>query len=153
MRGDARYGGLHAAIAAAARQPAFTRRAGAPAAEALCALIDPVWRKLRKAVRRRSRPPRDAELHAIRIKAKRVRYAAEALAPYAGEAATTFARQAERLQTVLGDQHDAVVAAARLRALAAPAALIALEDAAAVAGRSAWRACWRALEPRRERFW
>ncbi len=63
--------------------------------------------------------PPDAELHAVRIRAKRVRYAAEAVAPAVGKGAKRFASAVAGVQEVLGDHQDAVVAgrvAARPRA-------------------------------------
>jgi hypothetical protein len=54
------------------------------------------------------------ELHRIRIRAKRSRYAAEAFAPVAGRTARTFAERMKRLQDLLGEQHDAVVNEQRL---------------------------------------
>ena len=62
----------------------------------------------------RQASPADEELHALRIKAKRARYAAEgrgASHPEAGAFATAVAE----LQDVLGEQHDAVVAEEWLR--------------------------------------
>jgi CHAD domain-containing protein len=131
--------------------------AGSAAAELACDVIPGIvrdaWSALRKRVRRRSRPPADEELHRIRIAAKRVRYAAEALAPVAGRRARSLARAIERLQTILGDQHDAVVACDRMRALAtdperafAAGALAALEHRAATHGRDAWRTAWRRVK-------
>ena len=57
---------------------------------------------------------RDRAFHEARKTAKRVRYAAEVLAPaYRGEARVAVARFT-RLQDLLGDRHDAVVARAML---------------------------------------
>ncbi|MBC5800411.1 MAG: CHAD domain-containing protein [Candidatus Eremiobacteraeota bacterium] len=113
-------------------------------------LLDGAWRGVRKRVRKRSRPPTDTDLHGIRIKAKYVRYAAEALAPVLGRCATRLAKAAERLQTVLGDQHDATIAANRLsepaeggRSVFVAGELAQRERDAAEAGRSAWREAWR----------
>lgn len=68
-------------------------------------------KKLRKAMRDASS---DSALHEARIKAKRVRYAAEA----AGDEATVS--RAKRFQDVVGEHQDAVVAERRLRELAEP---------------------------------
>jgi CHAD domain-containing protein len=65
-------------------------------------------RKLRKLGRR----PEDHELHQARIRAKQLRYAAEAAAPVIGKPARRSAAAAEALQTVLGEHHDAVGAEA-----------------------------------------
>ena len=75
-------------------------------------LIDPEARKLRKAVRDLTT---NDGLHRARIKAKRVRYAAEA----AGVKGVVT--RAKKLQDVLGEHQDAVVAEERLRELSEPA--------------------------------
>ena len=155
---DARYVPLLDAIVEAAERPAFAARAFDPARDVLPDVLADGWRKLRKTVRRRSRPPQDTELHRIRIGAKRMRYVAEAVTPAWGRGAERFARCVETLQAVLGDQHDAVVAYGRLREIAgagdaafAAGELAALALAAADEGRHTWRAAWRAA--RRRRFW
>jgi CHAD domain-containing protein len=107
---DARYDALLDRLEAAGDPPL------APAGDALPTLVD-VWRsehaRLRKAVRALGAEPADAALHAVRIKVKRARYAAE-LAGLDG-----YVRGAKALQDVLGEHQDAVVAEGRLRALAA----------------------------------
>ena len=55
-------------------------------------------------------PARDAALHQARKSARRARYAAEAASPATGKQARRFARQMKQVQSVLGDQHDAVLA-------------------------------------------
>ncbi len=105
----------------------------------------------------------DSHLHEIRIRAKRVRYAAEAAAPVIGNRAKRFAGAATALQTVLGDHQDAVTAAAWLRERAATAGdvelawvaglLAAEERADAAAARAEWSALWDALDRRRLRSW
>ena len=55
--------------------------------------------------------PPDAALHAVRIRAKRCRYAAEATIPVFGTPAQRFARAIADVQDVLGEHQDAVVAA------------------------------------------
>lgn len=147
-------------LVAAAEHPPFLAGAEQTIREATAPIMDGVWRKLRKAVRKRERPPTDPQLHRIRIKAKRVRYAAEAFALAYGRPASTFAERVETLQTVLGEQHDAVVATRRLREQAGDVALAfaagelaALEQCEALAGRRRWRKAWRAAKARRCRFW
>jgi CHAD domain-containing protein len=58
------------------------------------------------------------DLHDVRKAAKRVRYAAEALLPVLGSEARRTARSARRIQTVLGEHHDAIVAGDYLLRLA-----------------------------------
>ena len=60
----------------------------------------------------------DAALHAIRILAKRARYAVDAVAPLYGKDARRFARALADVQTVLGEYQDTTVAEAWLRSAA-----------------------------------
>jgi CHAD domain-containing protein len=94
---------------------------------------------LRKAVRALGPDAPDDDLHAVRIKVKRARYAAE----LAG--AQAYVKAAKALQDVLGEHQDAVVAGQRLRGLAAK-----LPDAAVAAGRLLERERARALKSRDE---
>ena len=120
-----------------------------------------VWRQLDKCVGALGDAPSDAHLHRVRIRAKRVRYAAEAMVPIFDDEAKAFAARVEALQTILGDQHDAVIACERLRAQRwedADAAftageLAAIEAACANEGRAGWRACWEHAERKRAHFW
>jgi CHAD domain-containing protein len=123
-----------------------------PAAEAADHLTpEQLWRRehvqLRKVVAKLDADPADEALHAVRIRVKRARYAGE-LAGFDG-----YVSAAKRLQDVLGDHQDAVVAEGRLRALAT-----AHPDAAVAAGRlierererrertrDGWRKRWAAL--------
>ena len=68
--------------------------------------------KLRKAVRRLPDEPDDEELHRVRIKVKRARYAAELVQPTAGRRGKRFIEAAKELQDILGEHQDAVVAEA-----------------------------------------
>ena len=104
-----------------------------------------------------SRPPSDRELHGIRIAAKRVRYAAEAVEPVAGRPVRLLARRVEGVQTILGEQHDTVVACRALRELTGENAffageLAALEVLAGVKARARWRAAWRTAKRAHRRF-
>lgn len=154
------YLNLIDALIAAARAPQFMADAYERADRHLDRLMRPAWRQLRKRVRRAGDAPHDRELHAIRIKAKQVRYAAEALKPVAGRAARTFTKRVEDLQTLLGHQHDAVVAYGALHAkLDTPelgflaGEIAATERAVAQNGRSRWRSCWKRLDKKSVRFW
>ena len=159
---ERRYATLLDDLVAAATSPALLPDADGPAAEALPPLVAKPWKKLAKAVRAAGRQPGDAELHQIRIRAKRVRYAAEAVVPAVGKRAKRFAKAAEALQEVLGEQHDAVVAEAWLRNAAHSARrgealvagqLIVAERAKADASRAAWRKVWKALDRKSLRAW
>jgi len=68
------------------------------------------FRKLRKTVRSLKGSPSNADLHQVRIKAKRARYAAELASENHGKAIGRFIKAAGRLQDLLGIHQDAVLA-------------------------------------------
>jgi CHAD domain-containing protein len=111
---SARYFGLLARLEAASVAPR--------ALEADASLRDIAareFRKLRKAVRALEPEPSDEALHAVRIHGKRARYAAELAAGVVGKPARRFVQDAKRLQDVIGEHQDAVVAEERIRGLLA----------------------------------
>jgi CHAD domain-containing protein len=73
------------------------------------------FKKLRKAVAKLPRQPSAEELHAVRIKVKRARYAAELVQPIIGRRAGRFIAKTKKLQDILGEHQDAVVAEEYLR--------------------------------------
>jgi CHAD domain-containing protein len=75
------------------------------------------FRKLDQAARALHEHPYDEELHDLRLRVKRSRYAAELAATEVGEAAEAFVRRAKAVQDVLGEHQDASVAEARIRML------------------------------------
>lgn len=75
-------------------------------------------RKLRKEARALPRNPSDDELHAVRIDAKRARYAAELAALGGSKAAARAVEAMKGVQDTIGEHQDAVVAEERLRKLA-----------------------------------
>jgi CHAD domain-containing protein len=79
------------------------------------------FRRLRKRRRRLGPDPSAAELHKLRIRGKRARYAAELAASTRGGAAKRFIERAEAFQDVLGEHQDAIVAEKAVRGLAARA--------------------------------
>jgi CHAD domain-containing protein len=162
VRSD-RYVGLLDALVMAAREPALVGDSDLPAKEVLPELVRRPWRSLTKEVKAITDPPLDDELHGIRIRTKRVRYAAEAVAPALGKRARAFASDAAELQEVLGDFNDAVVAESRLRewstrarsreAIFAAGELAGLERAAADGARAGWRKAWKQLASRGSQTW
>ena len=110
-----------------------------------------------------ARPQPTQELHEVRIKGKRARYAAELAEPLVGRPATRFIKRAKVFQDVLGEHQDAAVAAQRLRDLAgrarsAPAALVAgrlieRERQRRDAARAAFADQWEKLERRGAKAW
>jgi CHAD domain-containing protein len=117
MRSD-RYAALLDRLVAAAREPRLADEAARPAVEVLPDLARKPWRHLRRDVEALAEDPPDDQLHAVRIRAKRARYAAEAVAPALGPAVRDFAKAVAKLQDVLGDHQDAVVATQWLRDVA-----------------------------------
>jgi CHAD domain-containing protein len=75
------------------------------------------FKKLRKAVKALPKDPDDADLHAVRIRVKRARYAAELAQPIVGRPAERFVARTKKLQDALGEYQDAAVAEERLRTL------------------------------------
>lgn len=92
-----------------AQDPPTAPQADDPADENLPGLVIRPWRKLRRAVADLDDDPTDAALHRIRIRAKRCRYAAEAVEPVSGKPARQLARSMKRVQDSLGDLNDAIV--------------------------------------------
>lgn len=154
-----RFTRLFADLEALAAGPPLTDAAMKPAAAVAGSLVAGPWEKLRKAVRGLHRNPADAQLHRVRILAKRARYAAMAVEP-AVETAHPFALAVADLQTILGDHQDAVTTEAWLAA--APTAgrqafvagqLAGLERAVATDMRGRWREAWKALDAPELRAW
>lgn len=151
---------LDALVEAAGAPVVLAEAAAMPATAALPAAMDAPWKHLTTAIGHVGEQASDEALHAARIRAKRVRYAAEALAPVFGKRAARFADAAAALQDVLGEHQDAVVAGAWLRGAAAEPAhafvagqLAAIEAGAARDARDAWPAAWKALSRKKLRFW
>jgi CHAD domain-containing protein len=119
MRSD-RYVHLLNRLVDAARSPrlrgARRRQRGA---KALPALVRKPWKRVRRRARALDRSSPDAQLHQLRILAKRARYATEAVAPVSGARARELASRLASLQDVLGEHQDLVVARAWLADAAA----------------------------------
>jgi CHAD domain-containing protein len=75
------------------------------------------FRKLELAIKALGPEPSDAELHGVRIRGKRARYAGELAEASVGKKAGRFVARAKKVQDVLGEHQDAVVADERLREL------------------------------------
>lgn len=108
-------------------------------------LADEAAARVRRAVRKLGDEPANDELHSVRKKGKRARYAAE----LAGR--KKLVKRAKKLQDVLGAHQDAVVAAGRLRELAAGATpeqalvagrLVQREEERRREARAAWPKAW-----------
>ncbi len=93
-----------------------------PARKLTAELVDRAARRVdssRKSFKRAAGgTARDTTLHQVRKDAKRLRYAAESVTSIHGKSARTLAKRARRLQKVLGDHQDSIMASAFLRTLA-----------------------------------
>jgi len=114
LNGD-RYVALLDSLVEAVHHPVLTPLAEKSCEDQLPGLVAGPWRKLEKAVKNLRRGSSDKAFHTVRIRAKRTRYAAEAVAgalpPAESKAARRLGKRCSDVQDVLGDFQDAVVAA------------------------------------------
>ena len=160
--GSRRYEELVVRLARAAREPVAVDDLVERPISSTGSLMKRPWAKLARRAAALGSGSSDGALHATRIEAKRVRYGAEALVPVFGKRAARFASAAERLQEVLGEHQDAVVAMSWLedrgmevndQAVTFIAGRLAeLEAASRDRARQAWPKAWKRLE-RKKRFW
>jgi CHAD domain-containing protein len=162
--GSARYVALRARLEEAGRDPRPGPSAAEPALPVLAPLVHRRFRAHRREVAAAGNDAGDATLHMIRIRAKRVRYAAEALVPVGVPEVARFAGAARRVQGVLGAHQDAVATASWLTSWAdgrsgqAAAVTLALRLAAAERDeadevRDRWPQAWRRLDDPALRRW
>lgn len=124
----------------------------------LRALVAKQYRRLRRSVDEAGPDPTDAELHALRILGKRLRYTAELAEPVLGKPMRRLLNAAKRFQDVLGEHQDACVAERRVLDLLAahgpapdPAIafvagrLVERERSRRLAHRERWHESWREL--------
>jgi CHAD domain-containing protein len=115
--------------------------------------------RLRKAVKRLGKNPIDDELHRVRIRTKRARYAVEALG-----SEPRFVARAKDVQDVLGEHQDAAVAEERIRELVAQVRgtgrtafvagrLIERQRARRAAARTSWPKAWKRLRRAGDYAW
>ncbi|MDT8909446.1 CHAD domain-containing protein [Amycolatopsis sp. PS_44_ISF1] len=116
---SARYAALLQSIAQLTRTP--DHEVDETPSATLVGDVRKPYRRLAKAVRALAADPPDDELHALRIHGKKLRYNAELARSSAKkkQAAHLAAllKATRKLQTVLGDHQDAVIATDRVRAL------------------------------------
>jgi CHAD domain-containing protein len=122
-----RYLALHDTLNRLIAEPPLHKRARKRAKAALSREIGQTYRKARTAVAAAEQAApgteRDAALHAVRKKVRRLRYACEVAEPAIGKPAKKTARRSRKIQGLLGDHHDAVAARPVLRRLGAAAHL------------------------------
>lgn len=121
------------------------------------------FKKLRKTVKALPETPTDADLHGVRIRAKRARYSGELAVAESGHPAARFVDRVKKLQDILGEHQDAVVAEARLRELAKDARgprasfvaglLVERQHARRQSARAAFGECWPEIERRGRKAW
>ncbi len=146
-------------LAAAVAPAVLPEAAGRPARSALMPLVTAGWHSLRRRIGRLDERPTDAALHRARIATKRCRYAVLAMVPLLGAEPARTAALLGRLQDTLGEQHDAVLAAAWLREHAGPetgfaaGVLFDVERERAERGRGRWRKRWAAVDRREVWRW
>jgi CHAD domain-containing protein len=118
-----RYQRLVESLAEAAGHPAFCDDAWEPCRTVLPRTVAGAWSRLKKCGRSLTPDDPDDDYHAVRKRAKRVRYAAEAVAdplgPDQAKEARRFARRATDVQDILGEHQDAIVACQEINRLVA----------------------------------
>ena len=155
---------LDTLVGMAARPPVAAEPpglAGQRAADLAAGLIRRPWRRLKRAAKTLAKHSPDTQWHAVRIRAKQCRYAAEAVAPVCGRQARRFAAAVAKVQDILGDHQDTVVAEAWLRdtgAALTPACVTAGELITSVRLerarlRSKWPEAWKRASARKLRRW
>jgi CHAD domain-containing protein len=169
LRSD-RYAQLLERLVVLARDPDLTEAGYEPAGVVLPALAAKTWRRLERRVDALADPEQaaDAELHRVRIAAKRARYAAElasrGLEPDRAADARRFADDLGELQDLLGRHQDSVVAVSETHAAArthegdlglivAAGRVIERELQASRRERSRFASLWRSLGRPRRRRW
>ncbi len=112
---------LEALAGAVLSQPAANGEAAPTTKEQWAAnlieLVKRPHRKLIKAAGDLGDDPPDDDLHALRIRGKRLRYAAELAAPAGGKPVKKLIGATKDLQDLLGDHQDAVIAEQEIRRL------------------------------------
>ncbi|HTW21040.1 MAG TPA: CHAD domain-containing protein, partial [Mycobacteriales bacterium] len=148
-----RYVVLLERLVDAAWEPMTSPAADEPVADVLPGLVGLAWDRLAKNAKRLKRADAvELDWHRVRIDAKQLRYSCDAVAPMFGKPARRLSEQAERVQEVLGEHQDAVLAADLLFGMASAkgagmtaftlGVLHAHQTAAADAARAEFRHVW-----------
>lgn len=158
---SSQYVDLLEVLLSAAGAPVLTPEAEQPAKATLTTLVRKSFKHVQEAVAVVTEPPVDEDLHNVRIRAKRARYAAEAAEPVWGKPARQLASAVAGVQTVLGDLQDAVVTEEWLRrsgrASIAQAfvagELVNMQHTAMAASRAAFPRAWKKASASKLRTW
>jgi CHAD domain-containing protein len=122
-----RYLALHDAIDALLTDPPFTRAATRSGGRELPKSVARAYRRVASSMDDALSQPagmqRDLALHEVRKATKRLRYATEAIKPTQGRPAKRLQRRLKKVQKLLGEHQDTVVARPILRELAGKAHL------------------------------
>ncbi|MFO0910067.1 MAG: CHAD domain-containing protein [Isosphaeraceae bacterium] len=163
-----RFQSLAATLASAADQMPIADAGWVPCWSALPPLVAASWKKLRRDARALAPDTPDEAFHEVRKRAKRARYAAEAvrdaLPGSARRDASRFARRVRAVQDILGAHQDAVIAAEQLRQSAAArpddgpfnfaaGRVMEAENRVASASRARFFEVWAALDRRKLTRW
>lgn len=151
-----RFDVLIGELAALRDTPLATAPADADFPDRLDRLNKELWRRVRRTAKALADDADDAELHRLRVLAKRSRYLAEASECELGRSARRRARDAARIQFVLGEHQDSVVFSSKLLSMPHPTtahtlaidALLAVETEARWKLRKRWHKAWRRIERR-----
>lgn len=158
---SAQYVDLLEALLAASAAPVLAPEADQPAKPPLALLVRKSLKHIDAAVAALSSPTIDEELHNVRIRAKRVRYAAEAASPVWGKPAKRLAGAMADVQGVLGDLQDAVVTEEWLRRAGRGSVaqsflageLVALQKLAMATSRASFADVWKRASSSKLRTW
>jgi CHAD domain-containing protein len=165
---DERYRDLLAALQHAVDHRSLAPDSRTPCRTALPPLAARAWRRLKKCGGSLRPSDPDEAFHEVRKRAKRARYTVELVAPVlsgaAAKGAHRFIRGATRIQDVLGEHQDAVVAGQELASLIerqadnasfaqAARRLLDGQTAAARAAREEFFDAWDKLDRKKSRRW
>ncbi len=114
-----RYRAFLEQLVDAAASPRLNEAARGTAQDVLPGLVDKAYRKLAKEVKLLELDGPSEPWHEARIRAKKARYAAEAVAPVLGEDVKKFGKALSQVTELLGEHQDAWVAQNTLKTLAA----------------------------------
>ena len=120
---DQRYAALLERLVAASAAPLLTRAASSPAGSALPPLFEAAWKRLAQHAGQMSTAWFNADFHELRIRAKRARYAVDAIKPALDESkadgADAMRKRLASLQALLGEIQDAATSREEILAAAA----------------------------------
>lgn len=165
---SSRYRDLLDRLIDAARLPILTEASDERASHLAPRLVAPVWQKLKKRARALDATSPEEDWHEVRIKAKRARYAAEAVLPALSGAslkgARRFATAAATVQETLGGLQDAAVAQEMISSCLKDAGndpvlhfaagrLYEKESMAAAHSRASFGKAWAKLDRRKSLLW